>query len=60
MRLIPTFLAALAILASLNGCGTKTPLTLPSPTPAAAKAAVAPAPTAAPDHSNKAAAEPRQ
>jgi len=59
MRLIPFFIAALATLASLNACGTKTPLTLPPQSQATAKAAVAPAPTPAVDHSNKA-AEPRQ
>ncbi len=50
MRLIPSFLAALAVLAA---CGTKTPLTLPpqaQPAPAAT-------PGSAIDHSNKAAAE---
>jgi predicted small lipoprotein YifL len=58
MRLIPSFLAILAILASLNGCGTKTSLTLPPP--ATAKTAAPPAPTPAVDHNNKAATESRQ
>jgi predicted small lipoprotein YifL len=58
MRLNPSFLAILTILASLNGCGTKTPLKLPPP--ATAKTAVPPAPTPAVDHNNKAATESRQ
>jgi len=59
MRLIPSFLAVLSTLASLAGCGTKTPLTLPPPAQAVAKAAAVPAPAPAVDHNNKA-AEPRQ
>ncbi|MDP2135748.1 MAG: lipoprotein [Sulfuritalea sp.] len=60
MRLITSFIAVLATLASLAGCGTKTPLTLPPPAQPAAKATpVAPAPAPAVDHNNKA-AEPRQ
>jgi predicted small lipoprotein YifL len=67
MRLIPAFFAALTILTSIAGCGTKTPLSLPPQAQPAAKAAVPPAadgkaPARAPaplvDDSNKA-ADPR-
>jgi predicted small lipoprotein YifL len=56
MRSITPFRVALLALATLAGCGTKTPLSMPPAPPAAAKAAVPPAPTIVPDDSNKAAA----
>jgi len=54
MRLIPSFLAALAALTALAACGTKTPLSLP-PQPAAKAATPQATPAPATDNSNKAA-----